>query len=136
MGVSETTRLPESAYTPDMNARVFHAMAELAGHVLACGHSVIMDAVYGTHDERVEIEAVARLADARFDGLWLEAGAHLLMSRIAGRSGDASDATEAVLKKQIATIMAPSGWTRIDAAPAPERIAETVLNHLIKVPER
>jgi hypothetical protein len=136
MGVSETTRLPQDAYTPDMNARVFHTMAALAGHILAGGHSAIMDAVYGTDDERMEIEAVAKLANARFDGLWLDADERVLMTRIAARSGDASDATKAVLKNQIANIAAPSEWTRIDASPAPERVAGAVLKYLTQAPER
>lgn len=135
MGVPETTRLPESAYAPQMNARVFHAMAETAARILDAGHAVVMDAVYGTEDERMEIAAIAKAAGVRFDGLWLTADAAILAKRIGARRGDASDATEAVLKRQIAKIAAPTGWTKIDAAGTPERIARDVLNHLTATPE-
>ncbi len=135
MGVPETTRLPESAYAPQMNARVFHAMAETAARILEAGHAVVMDAVYGTEDERMEIAAIAKAAGVRFDGLWLTADAAILAKRIGARRGDASDATEAVLKRQIAKIAAPTGWTKIDAAGTPERIARDVLNHLTATPE-
>lgn len=135
MGVSETTRLPESTYAPEVNARVFHTMAETAARILKAGHGVVMDAVYGTEAERDEIEAVAKAAGVRFDGLWLAADAAILAGRIGARRGDASDATEAVLKKQIAKIVAPSGWTRIDASATPDRIAWDVLKRLAATPE-
>jgi aminoglycoside phosphotransferase family enzyme/cytidylate kinase len=127
MGVPEETRLPERAYTPDVNVKVFSQMAKTAAAILTCGHSVVMDAVYGTEAERQEIADVAAKAGIPFAGLWLEADADILARRIAGRSGDASDATVEVLKKQLAAIPAPRDWTRIDARGTPERIAETVM---------
>lgn len=130
MGVSEETRLPESAYAPQINTKVFSGMAKTAATILAGGHSVVMDAVYGTEDERKEIASVAAKAGVPFVGLWLEADADILARRIAKRSGDASDATIAVLKKQRAAIPAPRDWTRIGARGTPERVAETVMTRL------
>lgn len=124
MGVEDTVRLSDSAYTPKANAKVFSDMAKTAARVLAAGHAVVMDAVYGLEEERAEIAGVAAQARVPFDGLWLEADAEILTRRIAGRERDASDATLAVLKKQLATIAPPAGWTRIDASGTPEAIAE------------
>jgi len=130
MGVPETSRLPETAYTSGMNVKVFSEMATTAAAILSAGHAVVMDAVYGTQAERDEIAGVAARAGARFDGLWLEADPSVLARRIAGRSGDASDATVAVLQRQLAAIQAPEDWTRIDAGRTPEAIAKDVMNRL------
>ncbi|MDE3114751.1 MAG: AAA family ATPase [Pseudomonadota bacterium] len=130
MGVAETVRLSESAYTPAVNRRVFAEMAALAARILAAGHAVVMDAVYGTKDERDEIEAVAARANVKFDGLWLTADADILALRIAARSGDASDATVAVLKQQLSAITAPQTWTIIDAGGTPATIAEDAARRL------
>lgn len=130
MGAAETARLPESAYSPETNANVFHEMAQTAARILAAGHAVIMDAVYGTAEERAGIATVAAKAGVRFDGLWLEAPPDILAARIGGRRGDASDATVAVLQKQLAVIKAPLDWTTIDASDTPEKIAARVLTAL------
>ena len=130
MGVAETTRLPENAYAPAVNRKVFAEMAALAARILAAGHAVVMDAVYGTKDERDEIEAVAARADVAFDGLWLAADAEILARRIAARSRDASDATVDVLKQQLSAITAPQEWTRIDSGGTPVTIAEEAARRL------
>ena len=54
-----------------------------------------------------------------FTGLWLEAPAEALETRIAERTGDASDATVAVLRRQridFGTV----GWHRVDAGGTPK----------------
>lgn len=130
MGVPETVRLPESAYTPAVNLSVFSEMAKTAATILAAGHAVVMDAVYGTREEREEIAGVAAKAGVRFDGFWLDADPEILARRISRRSGDASDATVAVLKKQIAAVPAAQDWARIDAGRAPEAIAKDLVNRL------
>ena len=123
MGVPETARLAESAYTPEVNVRVFAEMARTAATILAAGHAVVMDAVYGTQAERAEIASAAAKAGAPFDGLWLQADPAILAERISVRSGDASDATVAVLQRQLAAIPPPGDWTRIDASGTREMIA-------------
>ena len=130
MGVSETTRLPEGAYSPETNRNVFSEMADLAARILATGHAVIMDAVYGTAEERDEIAKVAQTAGVTFSGLWLQADPQILTSRIAGRRGDASDATMAVLQKQLGAIKEPDDWIVIDAGGAPDTIAKAAAARL------
>lgn len=126
MGVDETTKLPQSAYTPEVNARVFTALAETAGRVLAAGHGAILDAVYGEARERAELEAAAGRAGVRFDGLWLEAPVEVLEKRIGGRRGDASDATVDVLRQQVARIGKPADWTVVDASGPVDQIAAVI----------
>jgi aminoglycoside phosphotransferase family enzyme/predicted kinase len=128
MGVPESERLPDSAYAPAMSVEVFRRIARIAATTLASGYTVIADAVYGKEEERLEIEATARQAGARFDGLWLEAPQALLEQRIAGRYGDASDATIAVLRAQIQFVTIPENWLHISAAgAAAETLAQTRL---------
>lgn len=125
MGVDETTRLPPSAYTDEVTNRVFATMAETASGILAAGHSVILDAVYGDPRLRAEAQDAARRAGVRFEGIWLEVPSEVLEQRIAARHGDASDATVAVLHEQLAHIQPPADWTAIAAGrPVDKIVAE------------
>ncbi len=116
MGVPETVRLSETAYTPETTRRVYARVAEIASATLASGFTAIADAVYGMDDERDAIAEVARRAKVRFDGLWLEAPSVILEQRIASRVGDASDATADVLRFQLDRIARPLTWRAVSAA--------------------
>jgi len=115
LGVSETTRLPAGAYTREMHARVFSAMAQHAAVALGAGMSVILDGVYGEANERRSIAGAAVRAGVGFDGLWLEAPAGTVKQRVRARRGDASDATPGVLRQQLETLTAPEDWNMLDA---------------------
>ena len=54
--------------------------------------------------------ALAAINDAR-----LEAALPILEARVAGRRGDASDATVAVVRRQQPYETGPMGWMRVDA---------------------
>jgi aminoglycoside phosphotransferase family enzyme/cytidylate kinase len=129
MGVDEMSRLPQSAYGDVMNARVFATLHERARTLLAGGHSVVIDSVYGRPEERARIEAVAQAAGASFYGFWLEAPRHTLSQRIGARRNDASDATSAVLDLQMRTLTPPSNWYRLDADRPPEAVAVLAAKH-------
>lgn len=119
-GGSDTVRLPESAYSSSVSARVYDAIAESTKKVLASGHSVIADAVYGATSQRTQIESVTCEMGARFCGVWLDAPLSVLEARLAQRSHDASDATIDVLHRQCRTIEAPKHWVKVDAGRSPE----------------
>jgi predicted kinase len=116
MGVPDTDRLPEAAYTAETAKQVYAAVAEIASATLASGFTAITDAVYGGEDERDAIAQVARRAKVGFDGLWLEAPEAVLEQRIASRVGDASDATADVVRFQLYVIKRPQTWATINAA--------------------
>ena len=59
-------------------------------------------------------EAVAACG-APFTGIWLEAPMAELERRVASRTGDASDATVAVLHRLAAAETGPIGWHRVPA---------------------
>ena len=50
--LSEAEKLPSSAYTDEVNARVYATLGDKARRVVAAGHSVIVDAVFAKPEER------------------------------------------------------------------------------------
>lgn len=114
-GVSAETRLPDAAYAPEVSARVYRTLAERAGAILSAGGSVVVDAVFDRPGNRDLVEASARTAGAPFQGIWLEADTAQLRDRVLARVGGPSDATTAVLERQLARDIGAMGWARVDA---------------------
>jgi uncharacterized protein len=122
MGVAETERLPATAYDRRTNLSVYERLLEKASAILKAGHSVVVDAVFSQATEQARIEAVARSSGVDFHGLWLAAPKEVLEQRILQRSGDASDATVAVLRNQIAAVSEPAHWPRVQAEGTPRQV--------------
>jgi predicted kinase len=97
-----------------VHAEIFAAAQDAA----RAGHAVIADAVFLDPAHRRGIEAAARAAGVRFDGIWLEAPLDVLRARIRARRADASDATVAVLEAAARVDPGPIAWHRVDAAAA------------------
>lgn len=114
-GVLAETRLPDTAYAPEISARVYRILAERAEAMLRAGGSVVVDAVFDRPGNRALVEAAARAVGAPFHGFWLEADAARLRDRVTGRVGGPSDATAAVLERQLARDLGEMAWTRVDA---------------------
>jgi predicted kinase len=122
VGVAETERLAPETYTLEAAARVYTAVLDTARAALRAGHSVIVDAVFARPDER---EAVERLADecgVPFAGLWLEAPAEVMIERVEGRRGDASDATADVVRQQLEWDLGEVSWRRLSALGTPDEV--------------
>jgi aminoglycoside phosphotransferase family enzyme/predicted kinase len=107
-GVAPEDRLRREAYTPEANARTDAALLE--GVCAAAAHGVIADATFLSPILRGEMAA-----RGSFAGIWLEAPMHELERRVAARTGDASDATVAVLHKLAAVDAGPMDWHRVPA---------------------
>ncbi|WEX90482.1 AAA family ATPase [Sinorhizobium garamanticum] len=127
-GVSAETRLPRSAYRPEVSEKVYRQMAERARLLLAAGGSVIVDAVFDRLDNRDLVERLAGDLGTPFTAVWLDAEPALLRGRVASRSGGPSDANLDVLSGQLARDSGEMGWRRIDAARSAEQIASEILN--------
>ncbi|MBY0361746.1 MAG: AAA family ATPase [Phreatobacter sp.] len=126
-GVTVTERLGPEAYGPEVSTAVYGAMREGAAAALAAGQAVVADAVHARPDEREAAEAVARSADCRFTGVWLDVPPERLKARVAARRGDPSDATVATVETQLGYDLGPIGWHRLDAGrPQDELAAEIV----------
>lgn len=118
--VPETVRLAAEHYAPAASVKVYGAMLARAEAALAAGQAVVLDAVFTGENERRAAESVARRRGIAFRGIWLEADAETLKSRIAARRGDASDATVEVVERQLRYDPGRISWTRIDAGGSPE----------------
>lgn len=112
-------RLPQDSYTPESSRHVYAVLLERARILLQAGASVILDAVYGKPEEREAAAALAREMNCRCDGLWLTADPEVLTARVAARRGDASDATEEVVRWQLQHLSPPADWKTVDAGAGP-----------------
>jgi uncharacterized protein len=122
-GVSETTRLAPEHYEPGVTARVYRRICKRALAALQAGHSVVADAVYARADERQALAEVAREGGAAFTGIWLSAPRDRLAERVEARRGDASDATAAVVEKQMERGAGKVTWETVDASGGPDQVA-------------
>ncbi len=106
-GVPPEHRLGREAYSDAANARVD---AELLARLYdAAGHGVILDASFLSPALRNAVASACR----QFTGIWLEAPLAELERRVRARSGDASDATDAVLHRLAAKDPGPIEWHRV-----------------------
>jgi len=130
-GCRPEERLPEAAYNADWHRRVAATLLSLASQALEAGQSVVVDAVHAEEDVRAPLATLARQRGVPFDGLWLDAPPEVLKARVGGRSGDASDATAAVVDGQIARgPEIPTDWQRIDASGSPQAALTAALMRL------
>ena len=127
-GAGPVDRLAPETYTPEFYARVYDTVFETAAALLKAGQAVVLDATFTEPSLRARAEALAAEVGVPFHGAWLEAPVEVLEDRVAGRVGDASDATLAVLHDQIARHGGEAvAWRSVDATAPSERAAETWL---------
>ena len=128
--VDEFARLPESSYTEDVNSAVYARVMIRARLALAAGHSVVIDGVFARPGERRAIAELAYTARVAFSGIWLEARPSVMKARVAARVHDASDATPAVVEKQLALQTGAIEWARIEASAVQEHVLDSALAHI------
>ncbi len=112
-GLAPETRLPPAHYTRHSDDSTYEALFESADDHLACGNSVIIDAVFMSRSERDVAEALAERHRVPFTGIWLEAPERDRIARVNARENDASDATEAVVREQSRRSVGEIHWHRI-----------------------
>jgi uncharacterized protein len=93
-------------YTQDATRRTFARLAECARTALQAGYPVIVDAAFLRRDERLAFRALAAELRVPFTILHCRAAEAQLRRRVVAREArgdDASEATLAVLERQLAT---------------------------------
>jgi len=133
-GVAPEDRLPPSAYTPVVSQTVFETLAGTVEVAAAAGQAVVADATFMNPTHRTMVEVAAQRGHVPFRGFWLQAPLAQLEERVAARTGDASDATVAVLHATAPNDPGPLDWTPIDASDSTKAIVEA-RNFLPFVPE-
>lgn len=133
-GVPELERLPPEAYTAEAGEAVYARLNRQAAAGLAAGQAVIADAVFAQPGERAAIAAIARQAGVGFCGLWLEADPAVMAARVTERRGDASDATAAVVGRQLTYDTGALDWNRLDAGQEPAALRDAAAQVLDKRP--
>jgi uncharacterized protein len=113
-GAAPTERLPRAAYAPEVSPRVYGLMREEARAALRAGMSVVLDAAFLKPGERADAEALATGTGVAFTGLWMQADEEVVRRRLRARTGDASDADESVLDRQLQGDLGEIRWRSID----------------------
>lgn len=115
-GLAPVEKLPETQYSAAARRELYRRLFARAAALLRAGQSVLLDATFLDPELRAEAETVAKAAGVSFTGLWLDAPPEVLLARVATRRGDASDADEGVLRRQLAQPAGASGWRQLDAS--------------------
>lgn len=114
MNVAPTEILPSSSYSAEFDIRTYDTLLDDARALLRAGRAVLLDATFIDPVLRARAEALAAECGVAFRPAWLDAPLEVLEARVAGRTGDASDATVAVLRDQVARLR-PVAWRKADA---------------------
>lgn len=135
-GVTPETKLNQDAYSSQASAQVYDLLAERTNLILAGGGFVIADAVFDRVDRREEIVESAKAAGIAAIPFWLDLSPFHLKARVEGRKGGVSDATVAVLEKQLARGDENVAWPKIDASQNPEIVARHIIAQVARTQQR
>jgi len=124
MNVPPTRTMPPETYTPEFYVRTYDTMIDNARTMLKAGRAVVLDATFIDPALRARVEGLARECGVSFRAAWLDAPIEVLAARVAGRKGDASDATVAVLHDQAARLQEPIDWPKVDTQAPKEAAAK------------
>jgi len=128
--IKETDRLPESAYWPEVTAKIYEILSQRVSRILASGHSVVVDAVFAREAERAAIADVARRLNVRFSGLFLATNLAIRQQRVSRREADASDATPEIAGLQEKYDIGVNDWAQVDASGTPEQTLNRCLSQI------
>ncbi len=124
--VKEKEPLPLCAYSVSASQKVYENIHIVATQILKTGHSVIADAVYALESERIALENFCKDSGVPFVGFWLDAPEEVLSARVGERMNDASDADQAVVRRQLTYDLGNISWHKIDASGTLEQSLEQV----------
>src|SRR5262249_52487306 len=128
-GRHDDERLPADAYSAENTGRVYAALVEKAGRIVAAGYTAVVDAVFARPEERDALRKAARARGVSFHGLFLTSDMATRVARVRSRRADASDADETIARAQERYVLGHNDWQSVDAGGAPE----DTLAHTLKL---
>ena len=114
LNVAPTEAAGPETYAPAAMGRTYDELFANAQALLKAGRAVVLDASFIDPEMRARAEALAREVGVSFHAAWLDAPPKVLEARIAGRAGDASDATVTILHDQLARGAGSLTWPIMD----------------------
>ncbi|HYF01164.1 MAG TPA: AAA family ATPase [Planctomycetota bacterium] len=102
-GLPETARGGDALYAPEFTRRTYAECLARAEAILSEAGRVVVDATFGSADERRAFDEVARSWAVPFGVLHCRLAPDLARERLAARHGDASDADVAVYERMAAS---------------------------------
>jgi uncharacterized protein len=124
-------RLPPDAYTDAANANTNATVVKQASDAAKASHAVIVDATFLDLVARRNVASATASIGTRFLGVWLQAPLSVLEERVAARTGDASDATVAVLRQSAQNDPGAGDWLPVDATDL-TRALESIREALVR----
>ena len=125
-GVAVTDTLPQSAYTPHKSNAVYSRLRALALGLAQTGQDVVLDATFLQAKGRQDLEDQLKTAGIAFRGFWVQAPDDLAEARMDQRTGDASDATSEVRRKQKQTDVGNITWPRLWGHTSTETVLQEI----------
>nr|WP_232372718.1 bifunctional aminoglycoside phosphotransferase/ATP-binding protein [Acuticoccus mangrovi] len=132
-GVAPEVHLGAAAYDAVTTERVYRRLRVDAARALRAGSSVVLDATFADPADRAAVRRLANHLGVPFAGIWLKAPRAILAERVAGRSGDASDADVAVVEAQSHRDLGAIDWIDVAANAEPDEVAMAALGYLAPV---
>ncbi|MBS0383944.1 MAG: AAA family ATPase [Proteobacteria bacterium] len=117
-----------AAYTAERRAETYRDLIGDAARAVEAGATVIADATFVESAARTEVAAAA--GRAQFHPYWLQASTNVRLSRVSGRTGDASDAGVEVAARQAEPADIAIAWMRLDANRPVSAIADDIMSDL------
>jgi predicted kinase len=102
-GAPDVLVVPDVRYAPDQKARVYAQMRAWAAPALHAGWRVVLDATHLSRHERQAAQALAAQVGVPWVIVSCQAPVAVLRDRVRTRQGDASEADESVLERQLNT---------------------------------
>jgi aminoglycoside phosphotransferase family enzyme/predicted kinase len=128
-GVPVHARLSDTAYRPEVSEQVYATLRQEAERALHMGSAVLGDAVFDQPQQREKIKQLAAGCRVPFMGYWLQAPTEMLVSRVAARQNDPSDATADVVRMQAQRDCGEIDWVCLDASREPASVKDAILHH-------
>ncbi|ENN85261.1 hypothetical protein RHSP_54582 [Rhizobium freirei PRF 81] len=128
--VPPETRLPQTAYCPEVSVRVYREISWRSRVILAQDGAAVADAVFDRVENRKLLEFAAREKRCTFSGFWLDADPGLLWQRVQTRKGGVSDATVDVLSQQLSKKTASIDWIKLNAARRTTELVDEILHQI------